>query len=117
MPAQSGYGPWELSADRANVIRKMLEANGVPTSQFFMVAGLRAEEREEFKVDRRERGSFQHEILMEFHRRLQDQGKRWRDVTPAANGGISYAQRRFVQRRLELDAGGVAATVKREDRF
>jgi chemotaxis protein MotB len=39
LPAQSGYGPWELSADRANVIRKMLEANGVPTSQFFMVAG------------------------------------------------------------------------------
>jgi chemotaxis protein MotB len=39
LPAQSGYGPWELSADRANVVRKMLEANGVPTSQFFMVAG------------------------------------------------------------------------------
>jgi len=39
LPVQSGYGPWELSADRANVIRKMLEANGVPTSQFFMVAG------------------------------------------------------------------------------
>src|SRR5215467_4108098 len=39
LPVQSGYGPWELSADRANVIRKMLEANGVLTSQFFMVAG------------------------------------------------------------------------------
>jgi len=39
LPAQAGYGPWELSADRANVVRKMLEGNGVPTSQFFMVAG------------------------------------------------------------------------------
>jgi chemotaxis protein MotB len=34
-----GYGPWELSADRANAVRKMLESNGVPSSQFFMVAG------------------------------------------------------------------------------
>jgi len=39
LPAQAGHGPWELSAERANAIRKMLEANGVPTSQFFMVAG------------------------------------------------------------------------------
>ena len=39
LPAQAGYGPWELSAERANAVRKMLEANGVPTSQFFMVAG------------------------------------------------------------------------------
>jgi chemotaxis protein MotB len=39
LPAQPGYGPWELSADRANAIRKQLEADGVPTSHFFMVAG------------------------------------------------------------------------------
>ena len=39
LPAQPGYGPWDLSADRANVVRKMLEANGVTTAQFFMVAG------------------------------------------------------------------------------
>src|SRR5436309_4215685 len=39
LPAQAGYGSWELSADRANVVRKMREGNGVPTSQFFMVAG------------------------------------------------------------------------------
>ncbi len=39
LPAQAGYGPWELSADRANAVRKLLEADGVPTAQFSMVAG------------------------------------------------------------------------------
>jgi chemotaxis protein MotB len=34
-----GYGPWELSADRANAIRKILEEEGVPQANFFMVAG------------------------------------------------------------------------------
>jgi chemotaxis protein MotB len=37
--SQPGYGPWELSADRANAVRKLLEADGVPTAHFFMVAG------------------------------------------------------------------------------
>ena len=34
-----GYGPWELSADRANSVRKILEEEGVPSANFFMVAG------------------------------------------------------------------------------
>jgi chemotaxis protein MotB len=38
-PASPGYGPWELSADRANSIRKVLEEEGVPTANFYMVAG------------------------------------------------------------------------------
>jgi chemotaxis protein MotB len=38
-PGRPGYGPWELSADRANAIRKILEEEGVPTSNFYMVAG------------------------------------------------------------------------------
>src|SRR6202140_1525223 len=38
-PALPGYGPWELSADRANVVRRLLEAEGVPTGHMFMVAG------------------------------------------------------------------------------
>ena len=37
--AKPGYGSWELSADRANAIRKILEEEGVPTASFFMVAG------------------------------------------------------------------------------
>jgi chemotaxis protein MotB len=39
VPAQPGYGPWELSADRANSVRRVLEAEGVPTSHIFEVAG------------------------------------------------------------------------------
>jgi chemotaxis protein MotB len=39
LPARPGYGPWELSADRANAVRKLLEADGVPTSHIYMVAG------------------------------------------------------------------------------
>jgi len=39
VPARPGYGPWELSADRANSIRQILEDRGVPTSRMYMVAG------------------------------------------------------------------------------
>jgi chemotaxis protein MotB len=39
VPQLPGYGAWELSADRANAVRKQLEAEGVPTGNFFMVAG------------------------------------------------------------------------------
>jgi chemotaxis protein MotB len=38
-PGKPGYGPWELSADRANSVRKILEEEGVPTASFYMVAG------------------------------------------------------------------------------
>jgi chemotaxis protein MotB len=36
---QPGYGPWELSAGRANAVRRILEGEGVPSANFFMVAG------------------------------------------------------------------------------
>jgi chemotaxis protein MotB len=39
LPPPLGYGPWELSADRANAVRKQLEAEGVPTSHMYMIAG------------------------------------------------------------------------------
>jgi chemotaxis protein MotB len=39
VPPKSGYGPWELSADRANAVRQILEAEGVPSGNIFMVAG------------------------------------------------------------------------------
>ncbi|HZP70556.1 MAG TPA: flagellar motor protein MotB [Pseudolabrys sp.] len=39
VPPQPGYGPWELSADRANAVRHVLEAEGVPSGNIFMVAG------------------------------------------------------------------------------
>lgn len=34
-----GYGSWELSSDRANAVRQILEGEGIPPSRFFMVAG------------------------------------------------------------------------------
>jgi chemotaxis protein MotB len=39
IPDKPGYGPWELSADRANAVREVLSGEGVPTGHFFMVAG------------------------------------------------------------------------------
>jgi chemotaxis protein MotB len=39
VPPRTGYGPWELSADRANAVRGILEDEGLPTTRMFMVAG------------------------------------------------------------------------------
>jgi len=39
VPAKSGYGPWDLSADRANAVRGILQSEGVPSGNIFMVAG------------------------------------------------------------------------------
>jgi chemotaxis protein MotB len=38
-PSKAGYGPWDLSADRANVVRQILEDEGVPAANLYMVAG------------------------------------------------------------------------------
>jgi chemotaxis protein MotB len=38
-PPRPGYGPWDLSADRANAVRRILEEQGVPTAQFMQVGG------------------------------------------------------------------------------
>jgi len=37
--AHPGYGPWELSADRANAVRQILADEGVPAGHMYMVAG------------------------------------------------------------------------------
>jgi chemotaxis protein MotB len=39
IPPRSNYGAWELSADRANAVRQILEREGFPTGNIFMVAG------------------------------------------------------------------------------
>jgi chemotaxis protein MotB len=33
------YGPWDLSADRANAVRQILAAEGMPSGHIFMVGG------------------------------------------------------------------------------
>ena len=39
VPSRPAYGPWELSADRANAVRQILEGEGIPPARLFMVAG------------------------------------------------------------------------------
>ena len=39
LPPRPGYGPWELSADRANAVRQILEDSGLASGNVFMVAG------------------------------------------------------------------------------
>ncbi|MFZ0985159.1 MAG: OmpA family protein, partial [Pseudolabrys sp.] len=39
VPPKPGYGPWELSADRANAVRQILDAEGVRSGNIYMVAG------------------------------------------------------------------------------
>jgi chemotaxis protein MotB len=39
LPSTPGYGPWELSSDRANSVRQLLEIEGLPSSRFYMIAG------------------------------------------------------------------------------
>jgi chemotaxis protein MotB len=39
VPAKPGYGPWDLSADRANAVREILAGEGLPTAHIYMVAG------------------------------------------------------------------------------
>jgi chemotaxis protein MotB len=39
VPARSDYGAFDLSADRANVVRQILEREGLPSSHVFAVSG------------------------------------------------------------------------------
>ena len=39
VPARSDYGAFDLSADRANVVRQILEREGLPPSHIFAVGG------------------------------------------------------------------------------
>jgi chemotaxis protein MotB len=38
IPPRASYGPWNLSADRANSVRAILEEEGVPSSSFYAIA-------------------------------------------------------------------------------
>jgi chemotaxis protein MotB len=38
-PPQAGYGPWNLSVDRANTVREILEEEGYPSANIYKVAG------------------------------------------------------------------------------
>ncbi|MGH7951522.1 MAG: PD-(D/E)XK nuclease family protein [Limisphaerales bacterium] len=70
------YGP----VLRTSVSR--LEEFAACPFRFFVRSGLRAEERKIFELDARERGSFQHDVLKNFHDQIMAEKKRWRDLTP-----------------------------------
>ena len=38
-PPRPDYGPWNLSVDRANAVRQILEEEGLPTASIYAVAG------------------------------------------------------------------------------
>ncbi len=50
--------------------------------RFFVHSGLRCDEREEFQLDARRLGSFQHQVLEDFHHQIEAEGIRWRDLSP-----------------------------------
>jgi ATP-dependent helicase/nuclease subunit B len=72
-----------LYGDELNLSASALEAFASCPFRFFVSHGLKAREREEFDVDVRQTGSFQHEVLAEFHRRVRASGRRWRELDPA----------------------------------
>jgi chemotaxis protein MotB len=39
VPPRADYGPWSLSADRANAVRQILEEEGFPPGNIYEVAG------------------------------------------------------------------------------
>jgi chemotaxis protein MotB len=39
VPPAANYGPWNLSADRANAVRQILQEEGLPSANIYMVAG------------------------------------------------------------------------------
>ena len=70
------YGP----ALRTSVSR--LEQFAACPFKFFVHSGLRAEERKLFELDAKEKGTFQHDVLAEFHNQLSREKLRWRDISP-----------------------------------
>ncbi len=75
--AEQLYGPVRFSSSVSR-----LEQFAACPFRFLANCGLAAELREQFKIDARHRGSFQHEILARFHLQLGQSGKRWKDLTP-----------------------------------
>jgi ATP-dependent helicase/nuclease subunit B len=59
-----------------------LESFAMCPFRFFVNAGMRGREREYFELTAREQGTFQHEVLAQFHKTLQNRHQRWRDVAP-----------------------------------
>jgi ATP-dependent helicase/nuclease subunit B len=73
--AEQLYGP----ALRASVSR--IEQFAACAFRYFVNSGLQAEERILFELDARQKGSFQHLALAQFHQQLQEEKKTWHGLT------------------------------------
>ncbi|HMP84621.1 MAG TPA: PD-(D/E)XK nuclease family protein, partial [Verrucomicrobiota bacterium] len=51
--------------------------------KYFAARGLKLDERREFEFNARDKGSLQHDVLEEFHKRATANGGSWRKLTPA----------------------------------
>jgi ATP-dependent helicase/nuclease subunit B len=73
--AECLYGPTiETSVSR-------LEEFASCPFRFAITSGFHADERKLFRLDAREQGSFQHEVLARFHQQLKNEGRLWRDLS------------------------------------
>jgi ATP-dependent helicase/nuclease subunit B len=104
--AEKIYGP----VLRSSVSR--LEEFAQCPFRFFVRVGLHANERKRFELDARERGNFQHDVLRLFHEQLAAEGRRWRDLEPAAAreriGQIAAAQMEQFRNGLFRDSAETA---------
>ncbi len=73
----------QLYGNELSTSISQLEAYAACPFKFFVQHALRAQERQEYEFDARERGSFQHLVLTTFHESLARENLRWRDVSPA----------------------------------
>lgn len=71
----------KLYGNELNTSVSALEDFAACPFRFFAARGLRAEERDQFDLDSRRRGSFQHEVLQRFHEHVRSQQRQWRDLT------------------------------------
>ncbi|MBI5774609.1 MAG: PD-(D/E)XK nuclease family protein [Verrucomicrobia bacterium] len=103
--AEQLHGPGAL---RTSV--SQLEQFAACPFKFFVHAGMRAEQRKQFELGTRERGSFQHEVLAKFHQELVTERKLWRDVS------VAEARARVGRIAEELSAGFRDGLFRSEDR-
>lgn len=95
----------EAAANTLRSSASRLEQFAACPFQFFLRSGLKAEERNQWRLDAKTLGSFQHKVLEKFHLRVQAQKRQWRDLAPqearklvaqiAANAGGAFQRSVF----------------------
>jgi ATP-dependent helicase/nuclease subunit B len=78
--------------------------------KFFVARTLGAREQKDFAVKARHRGSFQHELLRHFHKKLTEEKRRWRDLEPGE--AATWIDVLGTELEKSYDGGRFAATPK-----